>query len=342
MAAIFVAFAAYALGLFFLTRRPGRAAPVLALVVAIQLIPLAGPLLLSTDPLVYDEWGRMSNPFVGIPGGPPVETYGPLWQLISEPIARFRSGTYSGTFEFQLLAAACVLAIVGFVWHLAPRRKILAIAIVGWNPFIAIHYAGGGHNDALMMVFVLAALALASIGSPQLGGASWAASIALKWSAAWFFILWATERWRRGKSVGAAGLLICGGVIVAVACGIWGLTWLHALSSLSKQEKLDHPTLGMFGWLEDAGLSRNPALVLVGVLQFGALAVFAVAAWHRRLRLGLAAGFLVALAPRLDPWYALWPLALAASDDEDGWGRLLAIALTGLLFSDVVSHLIEA
>src|SRR5205085_2253596 len=49
---VFGSFVAYALGLWWLARRPVRAAPVLALVVAIQLTPLAGPLLLSRDPLV--------------------------------------------------------------------------------------------------------------------------------------------------------------------------------------------------------------------------------------------------------------------------------------------------
>jgi alpha-1,6-mannosyltransferase len=327
--------------LLLLARRPAHAAPVLALVVAIQLVPLAAPLLLSTDPLLYDEWGRMSNPFVGTPGGPPVETYGPLWQLISEPFTRVGSGTYSGTFGFRVLAAVCILVIVGLVWRLT-TRKVLAAAIVGWNPFIALHYAGGGHNDALMMCFVLGALLLTSTGAPQLGGASWAISVALKWSSAWFFILWAIERRRKEKPIGLAGALLCGGVIVAVACGIWGTTWLHALSSLSHQEKLDHPSVGTFGWLEDTGLSRHPALLIVGLLQVSALAIFAWAAWQRRLRLGLAAGFLVILAPRLDPWYALWPLALAAADEDDRWGRVFAVAVTGFLFTDVIWHVIEA
>jgi hypothetical protein len=332
-----VAFGAYAVGLLLLARRPGRPGPVLGFAVAIQLAPLAAPLLLSRDPLVYDAWGRMAHPFDPPGDWPPVETYGPLWQIVSVPLSRIGSGTYA----FRVLAAVCVLAIVGLVWRLS-ARKTLAAAIVGWNPFVALHYAGGGHNDALMMVLVLGAILLVRVGSPQLGGASWAASVAVKWSAGWFFVLWAIERYRRRKPVGLPGLLVCGALILVPAFALYGVTWLHAFSSLSHQARLDHPSLGLLGWFEDAGLTRHPALALIALLQLAALAVFAWAAWEGRLRLGLAACFLIVLAPRLDPWYALWPLALAASDDDDRWGRLLAVAICGVLLTDAFSYLVEA
>ena len=50
---------------------------------------------------------------------------------------------------------------------------MFAAAFVGWNPVIAVHFAGGGHNDALMIALVLGA-ALAVRGRPQLAGAAWA------------------------------------------------------------------------------------------------------------------------------------------------------------------------
>jgi hypothetical protein len=340
--ALVVSFAAYAVGLLLLARRPARLASVLALTAAIQLAPLAGPLLLSRDPLVYNAWGTMSHPYDPPGHWPPVETYGPLWQVISIPLAHLDGGCAdSGAYAFRVLAAVCVLGIVALVWRLA-QRKALAAAFVGWNPFVALHYAGGGHNDALLMVLALGALLLVARGSPQLGGASWAAAILLKWSAGWFYVLWAIERWRRRRPLGLAGLVLAGAAILAVAFALYGATWLKAFHSLSEQERIDHPSLGMLGWLEDSGLSRHPALAAVTLLQLGAFAVFAWAAWRRRLRLGLATGFLVVLAPRLDPWYALWPIAFAAADDDDRWGRILAVGLSGFLLSDAVSHGIEA
>jgi hypothetical protein len=331
-------FAAYVAGLALLSRRPTEAGPVLGLVVAIQLVPLAAPLLLSRDTEVYEAWGRLSQPFVRHGAWPPVETYGPLWALVSEPLAVVDGHS---VYAFRLLAAACVLGIVALVWRLA-RRKALAAAFVGWNPFVALHFAGGGHNDAVMMLFVLGALALAAAGLPQLGGASWATAVALKWAAAWFFVLWAIQRFRRREPLGLAGLLVCGGVLLALAFAFFGTEWPNSISSLSHQMKIDHPSLGTLGVFEDAGLSRHPALALATLLQLAAAAFFALQAWRGRVHLGLAAGVLVALSTRIDPWYALWPISLAAADDEDRWGRLLALALTGWLLVDVFSQLAEA
>src|SRR5579862_3692327 len=335
IAALVVAFSAYAAGLVLLARRSAPAAGVLGLVAAIQL-------LLSRDPLVYNAWGTMSHPYDPPGAWPPVETYGPLWQVISIPLAHIDGGLRdTGAYAFRVLAAVCMLAIVALVWRLA-ARKALAAAIVGWNPFIGLHYAGGGHNDALMMVLVLGALLTFTVGTPQLGGAGWAAAIALKWSAGWFFVLWAIERFRRRKPLGLVGLVACGAVLLAVAFALYGATLIQAFHSLSEQERVDHPSLGLLGWFEDAGLARRPALVLIALLQVGALALFALMAWQRRLRLGLAAVFLVALAPRLDPWYALWPLALAAADEEDRWGRIASVARPGFLLTGVFSHRVEA
>ena len=42
------------------------------------------------------------------------------------------------------------------------RRRAFAIALVGWNPLLAVHLAGGGHNDAWVGALILAALALSA------------------------------------------------------------------------------------------------------------------------------------------------------------------------------------
>ena len=79
-------------------------------------------------------------------------------------------------------------------------------------------------------------------------------------------------------------------------------------------------------------------MALIGLLQLAAFALFAREAWHRRLHLGLAAGVLAMLSARLNPWYAIWGIALAAADDDDRWGRVLAVGMTALLLSDSISH----
>ena len=68
---------------------------------------------------------------------------------------------------------------------LPPRRAprpAFAAAFVGWNPLLAVHFAGGGHNDVWTAVFLTGALALAARGRASLSGASWALAAGLKWA----------------------------------------------------------------------------------------------------------------------------------------------------------------
>ena len=176
------AFAAYVLAVVLLGRgRTARVGVVLAITAAVQLVPLAGPVLLSTDAYTYWDYGRLgavhdANPYSDPPSTFPDDpayplmgerwrdtttVYGPGFTLLSEghaavvgDSAGLAGGLYKG------LAAAAMLVLAGLAARLG-RRPALSAAFVGWNPLLALHFAGGGHNDALMMAFVLAALALA-------------------------------------------------------------------------------------------------------------------------------------------------------------------------------------
>ena len=74
------------------------------------------------------------------------------------------------------LAAGAALAAALLAGRLA-RRRAFAIALVGWNPVLAVHLAGGGHNDAWVGALILAALALSASRRLQGAGALWAIAI---------------------------------------------------------------------------------------------------------------------------------------------------------------------
>ena len=325
------AFVAYGIGLLLIARVRVSGRAVLAIAVAIQLMPLTGPLLLSTDAGTYVAYGRASQPYLG----PNASVYGPLWTIISAPFSRFGDGI----FALRSLAAASALALVAFAWRLA-THKALAAAFVGWNPLLALHAAGGGHNDALMMAFVLGALVLSRSGSRALGGAAWAASIAVKWSSAPLFLLWAIAERRRRLSAEVAGALACTALVAAAAFAVYGSGWLHVFSNISYQSH--RPTeLGLAAWLHGLGLGHRLALRVTLLAELISFGVFAVAAWHGRLRLGLAAVALAVLATRLNAWYVIWGVALAAADDDDRWGRALAVAATGYVLLDAITTYVD-
>ena len=115
------------------------------------------------------------------------------------------------------------------------RDRPFALAFVGWNPLLAIHFAGGGHNDALMMALVLAALALAAAGRRGLAGVAWAPSIFVKWVPVVF--LAPARRSRRARAAAASATSASRSPPSArrrLATLRYGLDWLRAFGPLAR------------------------------------------------------------------------------------------------------------
>src|SRR4029077_455280 len=129
------------------------------------------------------------------------------------------------------------------------------------------------------------------------------------------------------------GLIGATVVVVAAATAIFGPHWVTATVAGAHQSS----PLGGVHWLTQLGL-RHRYAVVTGALAF-ALVYLALlrSAWRTgRARLSLAATALCLTSSLLRPWYALWPLALAAVEEDDLAG-LAALALSAyLLFADAV------
>jgi len=129
-----------------------------------------------------------------------------------------------------------VLGTAVFAASLA-ARPAFAAAFVGWNPLLALHFGGGGHNDPVMILLVVGALALATRGRPNLAGVAWVAAIGIKWVTAAFLVLWVIDRVRRRERVGLAGLGAGVVGLVGIAVARYGATWLEAFRGLSSQAR---------------------------------------------------------------------------------------------------------
>ena len=126
-----------------------RASPALRAVVVvafvIQLIPLAGPLLVSTDAWTYWEYGRIAavhdgDPYVDTPSEFPddpaydkagadwretTSVYGPAFTLISEGVALVSgSSAAAAAWIFKVLAALGVLACTLLAARLARDQAV--------------------------------------------------------------------------------------------------------------------------------------------------------------------------------------------------------------------------
>lgn len=319
-----------------------------------QVIPLAGPVLLSTDVYTYWDYGRLAavhgaNPYADRPLEFPddpaysrmgadwrdtTSVYGPGFALLSEghAVAAGSSPTRAA-WLYKALGAASILALVFLAARLGERPAFSA-AFVGWNPLLAFHFAGGGHNDALMMVAVLGAMALAAAGRLELAGGAWAAAIALKWVALVFLPLRAIAAYRTGRSVRHLGFAVTAVAVAGIATWRYGTAWLGAFgplaSNFARQADYSIPNR-----LADLGISEHAAAWLLGTLFALAYLWLLREAWRGRARLALCAGLLLVATPWLVPWYAVWVVPLAAVE-EDPPARWLALALSAYLLRDAV------
>src|SRR5437868_13830535 len=133
-----------------------------------------------------------------------------------------------------------MLLIVGVVaWS---TRSAFSTALVGWNPLLALHFAGGGHADAAMMALVAVALALAE-RRPASSGGAWAAAVAVKVAALPFLGVEFLYRLRRREARWLTCLAGAGLFTVVAATAIFGPSWLRAAGPISNQPR-DANSLG--------------------------------------------------------------------------------------------------
>jgi Glycosyltransferase family 87 len=349
------AFVLHAAGFALLRSTPAaRVRVVLALAVAIQAAPLAAPLLLSTDAWTYWSYGRIAavldgNPYRDppqqFPGDPALPwvgaewrdattVYGPAFTLVSEPIALAAGESEdAAAWIFKTLAAAAVIACAVLAARLS-RRPAAALAFVGWNPLLAVHFGGGGHNDAGMAALVLAALVLATAGRLQLAGALWALAALVKWIPLVLLPLWLLEARSLRRATGLAGLTVVIGAVGAVATWRYGTAWLEAAAPIARTATRE-TSYAVPHRLEQLGLPDVLALALPVALFVLAYLMLVRRALRGRARMGLAAGLLLFATPYLAPWYVIWTVPLAAAED-DGQAQLLALALGAYLLPQTI------
>ena len=299
-----------------------------ALVLAFALAPP----LLSQDVFSYIASARLDaehglNPFLDPPAQAPsdpvfpyvgwrhtVSAYGPLFTLATYPLG-FASVPLA-LWTLKAAAALSLLGLAGLAARLAPARGVdprFAAALIALNPLVLVHVVGGAHNDALMMLLVLAGCAAVLALREAQGGVALAAAAAVKVSAAFaapFALLGAA---RRGRLL--AGAIAGLALAAALALAAFGP---HALDSVGlageNQARSSHYSLpSTIARL--LGLGSEPLRVSALVL-YGAFLAFLLA-WTARgadwLRAaGWAALGLLLASGWLLPWYVLWALPLAA------------------------------
>jgi Glycosyltransferase family 87 len=354
LALLAAAFAAYVGGILLLRRRPSPRPLVAALACAVQLGPLAAPLLLSTDAWVYWDYGRLSavhdlNPYEHTPEAAPddpafpyvgsawrdsISVYGPAFTLASEPLALAAgSSADAAAWIYKVLAAVAVLAAAFLASRLSPRPA-LALAFVGWNPLLAVHFAGGGHNDAWLAALVVAALACGAAQRPRLAGACWALAVGIKWIPLVFLPLRALQARATGRRIDHVGLLAAAAVVAALAIWRYGFAWIHVFGRLFHNAGVE-TKFALPHRLTQLGVPHGVA-VAVFAIAFVALYVLLLRRAARGANvLALAACGLLLATPYLTVWYIIWAIPLAAAEDDERAG-IVTLALGAYLLRQTI------
>jgi len=342
-----IGFALYAGALVALRHGGGRLTLVCAIAAAIQLIPLAGPLLLSHDVYSYWAYGRIASrhdsdpyrvPPSRFPGDPATQAvapgwrgttsvYGPAFTAFSVGVDKAAQGSAeTAALIFRTTGALAAIGATLLAAYIA-RRKAFAAAFVGWNPLLAASSAGGGHNDALMLVLMLGALALAARREDVPAGGLWILAAVVK-APALFLLPLQLARANRRFWVGCAVAGIAGSIAATLA---FGSSWLTSLGRLGHNES----RYAIPVRLEQIGVPDRAAhLLAAATLLVGALWLLRQAR-QGRPRLALGACLILLTTPWLLPWYATWPVVLAAVE-EDAAAQVLALAVAAYLLPDRV------
>jgi hypothetical protein len=194
---------------------------------------------------------------------------------------------------------------------------------------------GGAHNDTMLLAALAGALLLSAGASPRLRAAAGAlvAGVGIKVTAgvALPFLVLAPARWRERARVAAGAL---GALAVLALVGVLGFG-VHALGfvgALSEQQQLvaTHSVPAELARLLGIGAPAHPPAWWRHLFLAGFAAALACALWRTargadwRVAAGWATIALLLSTAWLLPWYAVWPLPLAA---VGGDRRLRAAAL---------------
>jgi alpha-1,6-mannosyltransferase len=373
------AFGLYGGALWLVARVSRRAAlvAVLGTTLAFQLVLLPLPGVFSTDLFSYAFYGEVAgrlggSPYVQVPDDFPSHplyllinplwrdapsVYGPVWTALSSAVGALWGGdVLAQVLAYRLIADVGHWVNLAALWwalrRLRPGGEPFGLALYAWNPLVVFEFAANGHNDGLLVLFLLLAMGLAARGRARAAVVALMLSVATKYTTVLLLPLllwWATRHrpgWRRVAVAAGAGL--AAGAALAVTYLPWWrgtATFGPIIYWLSTPLYAHYAPLGVAAWARDqiwaAGwLDWDTAEQLsFGVerqlARLGFLAYLAVETLRlrRAADLPLAGArvllvFLLGVNTWVLPWYYVAPLALVALGDPRSRTALVTLGFS--------------
>jgi hypothetical protein len=240
---------------------------------------------------------------------------------------------------FKAIAAVATLACVALTWSCARmlgREPMRAALLVGLNPLVLVFGVGGGHNDALMALVVLAGIWLLLRGRAAGGAAAVTSAAGIKLSAALALPFMAVAE-RPSRRV-VAGIALSGAVLAGIGFAVFGPSLLNIWDAVRLEQRYGYQLVSVPGFAAHA-LGYGPIHSHGGLglkLLFAAVSVgLGVRCIFDRNWLAATGWSLLVLLATLGwvlPWYVLWVLPFAALARS----RLLVAATVALTLAITV------
>lgn len=260
----------------------------------------------------------------------PVSPYGPLITQLETAVAGSPWSVDTMVVAFKIVAVACSLAAAALIWvilgHLCRSWRDLGTVAYLWNPMIVVELAGEGHNDAIMVVLVLLALALTIRRRVAGGIIAMGAAILAKYLPALLVPLQAAYLWRTRDDTGRLTRQAAVGVVsVALLAAVlfapyWvgpetfaGVTLTGQAGHTGSTQTVIVEVLSRFAPASSVG-PLVAAVAVCGLLAYVGVQAINVGDEHTLLRAAAAVSVVYVLlaSPSYWPWYAVLPVALLA------------------------------
>jgi hypothetical protein len=269
------------------------------------------------DPLLpfVGEWKNSLSP------------YGPAWELLAGAVAALGfTGAVSGALAYKVVALlAYLVCMAALFWGTGGDST--ALLFFAWNPLVLLQGLGNGHNDLVMLAWLVLALVFwERRGNWCLATAALSLAVLTKASAAVMAplllvaVLRAQPTWRR-RGMAFVGMTAVGLGLTLLAYLLYWPPWESVAGVLDEMSKRYTYTIAatLRMGLRDLISHRVAWNVPRATGQLLLLTIFGwslVQVWRRRLDLA-SAGFLVyftflVVGASYRIWYPLWLVPLAA------------------------------
>jgi alpha-1,6-mannosyltransferase len=272
-----------------------------------------------------------------------ITPYGIVWTWIEKAVMQLSGGNLSlSMILLKFLVVAASLGTAFFIWSFLgrtnPSSQILGTLAFLWNPMILAEFAGEGHNDAVILFFVIAALAACAAGRPATSVVAQMLGILSKYVSLMFCPAQLVYLWRTRRGVGRLALEITAAlaIVAAIAVALYAHLWAgsHTFDGLLRrgQPISSASPFGAINWM----LRRSPLASVAGPLTVACvtLPLLALMGWASlrvrnamdlaRAFAWISLGYVLVASPDYWPWYACMPVTLIIVSETS---RLLWLAI---------------